>query len=162
MSVQLSGSFLERDHQPLGDACPIDRAVRLVGSRPALLLLREVFYGAHRFDELARGVGVTDAVAAQRLKELVTAGVLEKVPYREPGQRTRHEYVLTAAGHELLPIVFGLLAWGRKHAPAERSTVTMTHADCGAPVAAVLTCAEGHPVPEHEVVVSARRGQSAR
>lgn len=161
MPVQLSGSLAERDHQPLGDACPIDRAVRLVGSRPALLLLREAFYGARRFDDLARRVGVTDAVAAQRLKELVAAGVLAKVPYREPGQRTRHEYALTEAGHELLPVVLGLLAWGEKHAPAARSSVAMSHAGCGAPVAAALTCAAGHEVSEDDVVVAASRRLTA-
>src|SRR4051812_29322292 len=100
MAVQLAGTLLERGDRPLGDRCPIDRTMRLLGNRTAMLLLREVGYGASRFDSLARRVGVTDAVAAQRLKELVAAGVLEKVPYREPGQRTRHEYALTPAGHD--------------------------------------------------------------
>lgn len=159
MPVQLAGLLAARGQQPLGIQCPIDRAVRLVGSRPSLLLLREAFYGVRRFDELARNVGVSEAVAAQRLKELVAVGALEKVPYREPGQRTRHEYVLTDAGHELLPIVFGLLAWGQRHAPAERSSVEMSHAACGAAVEPVLTCAEGHVVAEDEVVITAARPQ---
>src|SRR4051794_29810109 len=159
MPVQLAGALAARGHQPPGIQCPIDRAVRLVGSRPALLLLREVFYGVRRFDELARHVGISEAVAAQRLKGLGAPGVLGKVPYREPGQRTRHEYVLTEAGQELLPVVLGLLAWGQRHAPAERSSVELSHADCGAPVEAVLTCGAGHAVAEDEVVVTATRSQ---
>ena len=66
MPVQLSGGLAARTDQPLGDACPLDRTVRLIGSRPALLLLREAFYGARRFDDLARRVGVTDAGLVHR------------------------------------------------------------------------------------------------
>ena len=162
--LQLAGGLAGREHEPIGDHCPMDRTIQVIGSRPALLLLREAFYGARRFDDLARGVGITDAVAAQRLKELVAVGVLEKVPYREPGQRTRHEYVLTEAGHELLPVVLGLLAWGDRHLPTSPSTVRLSHDGCGAAVAPALRCAAGHDVPEEEVVVrsSRRRGVSER
>ena len=162
MPVQLSANLTVPAERPRGDQCPLDRTLALVGSRPALLLLREAFYGARRFDDLARGVGISEAVAAQRLKELVAAGVLEKAPYQEPGQRTRHEYVLTEAGHELLPVVLGLLAWGERHASGERSRIAATHAGCGAAVAPVLECAEGHRVAEDEVLVTASRRQSAR
>jgi DNA-binding HxlR family transcriptional regulator len=157
MPVQHSASLTVPAAAPRGDQCPIDRTIGLIGSRPALLLLREAFYGARRFDDLARGVGISDAVAAQRLKELVAAGVLEKVPYQEPGQRTRHEYGLTDAGHELLPVVLGLLAWGERHASGRRTRVTPTHAGCGARVEPVLVCAEGHEVAEADVLVTAAR-----
>ncbi|MEP9362713.1 helix-turn-helix domain-containing protein [Nocardioides sp. CN2-186] len=162
MPVQVSAGLSVPAERSRGDQCPIDRTVQLIGSRPALLLLREAFYGARRFDDLARGVGISEAVAAQRLKELVAAGVLEKAPYQEPGQRTRYEYVLTEAGHELLPVVLGLLSWGERHAPGARSSVTASHAGCGAPVEPVLMCAAGHRVAEDEVQVTAERRQSAR
>ncbi|MEV4188774.1 winged helix-turn-helix transcriptional regulator [Streptosporangium canum] len=42
-------------------------------------------------------------------------GVLRKVPYRDPGSRLRHEYELTEAGEELLPVMLGLFSWGSKH-----------------------------------------------
>lgn len=159
MAVQLAGTLLERGDRPLGDHCPLDRAVQLLGNRTAVLLLREVAYGASRFDALARRVGVTDAVAAQRLKELVAAGVLEKVPYREPGQRTRHEYALTESGHALVPVLLGLLEWGRDHLPAPgRSTgPAVTHDGCGAAVHVEVRCAAGHQVDEADVVVAGTR-----
>ncbi len=117
MSVNLTGLLATREGL-LGERCPIDRTMQAIGNRTAMLLLREAFYGATRFDTLVHRVGVTEAVAAQRLKELVEAGILEKQPYREPGQRTRFEYVLTEAGHELLPVVFALARWGARHIPA--------------------------------------------
>jgi len=154
MTVQLEGPLAARGDVPLGDRCPMNRALALVGNRTALLLLREAFYGATRFHQLWRRVGVTEAVAAQRLRELVAAGVLEKQPYREPGQRTRSEYVLTRAGHDLMPVVIGLIEWGTAHAPGGGAAV-ITHDGCGAEVRTVVRCATGHDVAESDVVIEA-------
>ena len=151
MTVQLAGRLAQRDDMALGDRCPIDRAVELVGNRTALLLLREIFYGASRFDSLVKRVGVTEAVAAQRLRQLVDIGVLAKEPYREPGQRTRYAYVLTEPGHELLPVLLALHQWGATHARGGGPTVT--HADCGESVKVEVRCAAGHAVDEKDVLV---------
>lgn len=154
VAVQLGGPLATRGDVALGDRCPIDRALRVVGNRTAVLLLREAFYGATRFDQLWKRVGVTEAVAAQRLRELVAAGVLEKQPYREPGQRTRSEYVLTPAGRDLMPVLIGLIQWGTANTPAG---ATVTHSGCGAQVRAVVRCAAGHDVAEPDLVVAAGR-----
>jgi DNA-binding HxlR family transcriptional regulator len=155
MTVQLQGRLASRVDTPLDDRCAIDRAMRLIGNRTAMLLLREAFHGATRFDALHKRVGVTEAVAAQRLKELVAAGVLTKEPYREPGQRTRHEYQLTEAGHALLPIVIALLEWGGRYAPSEFGPTRVTHADCGEPAHVEIRCEAGHLVPEEDLVLRA-------
>jgi len=155
MSVRLTGGLARRDDVALGDSCPLDRTLQLIGNRTALLLLREVFYGASRFDSLVKRVGVSEAVAAQRLRELVEVGVLTKEPYREPGQRTRHAYVLTPAGHDLLPAVMALIQWGTAHTRGGAPAVT--HADCGQPVQVELRCAAGHAVDEDDVLVGSAR-----
>ena len=124
-----------------------------MGSRSAFLLLREAFYGSTRFDVLVRLTGFTEAVAAKRLKELVEHGLLEKRPYQEPGQRTRHEYVLTERGHDLLPVLVALGEWSRKHAPAKGGP-TLLHDGCDAEVCVVLRCADGHHVIEDDLVVT--------
>lgn len=161
MTLRLEGRLATRGDVPLGDRCGIDRAMQLVGNRTAMLLLREAFHGETRFDALWKRVGVSEAVAAQRLRELVAAGVLDKAPYREPGQRTRHEYVLTEAGHALLPVVMGLLEWGGRYAPGDYGPSALTHADCGLPVHAELRCEAGHAVAEDEVVVRGSRDRTA-
>ena len=155
MSVDLNGRLAQRGDVALGDRCPLDRTLQLIGNRTALLLLREVFYGASRFDSLVKRVGVTEAVAAQRLRELVEAGVLAKEPYREPGQRTRQAYVLTEAGHDLLPVVLALLQWGETYTRGGGPTVT--HAGCGEPVQVEVRCAAGHAVDEEHVLLGAGR-----
>jgi DNA-binding HxlR family transcriptional regulator len=151
MAISLTGRLAARGDVALGDACPLDRALQLIGNRSTLLLLREIFYGGSRFDALAKRVGVTDAVAAQRLRELVEVGVLTKEPYQEPGQRTRHAYVLTESGHALLPAVLAMLQWGAEH--TDGPVPAVTHADCGLPVRVEVRCDAGHEVAEHDVVV---------
>jgi len=153
MTLHMGGSMAGRRDRALGDQCPMERALKLIGNRTALLLIREAFYGATRFDQLWKRVGVTEAVAAQRLRDLVAAGVLVKQPYREPGQRSRQEYVLTPAGHDLMPVVLGLLHWGAAHAPGG-GAVAVTHDGCGAMVRPVIRCATGHHVDESEILVS--------
>ncbi len=153
MPVILAGRLGRRGNRPAGDNCPIDRAMQVVGTRSAMLLMREAYYGTTRFDEFAARTGITEAVAAKRLRDLVESGLLAREPYQEPGQRTRHEYVLTESGRDLMPAVFALGEWGRKHLP-QKGSPWMTHDGCAAPVSVVLLCAEGHPVESDSLVIT--------
>jgi DNA-binding HxlR family transcriptional regulator len=145
--ARLDGVLAQRDTWT-AELCSIDRAMRAIGNRSTLLLLREAFYGARRFDEFARRVGITEAVAAARLRELVEIGVFERQPYREPGQRTRHEYVLTATGRDLLPVAMALMQWGDDHlAGPAGPPLRVTHHGCGARIHVEVRCDEGHEVP---------------
>jgi DNA-binding HxlR family transcriptional regulator len=153
MTMQLHSPGAARGDVAFGEGRAIDCALRALGNRTALLLVCEAFYGATRFDQFRKRAGVTGAVVAQRLRELVLVGVLEKQPYREPGQRTRHEYILTTAGRDLMPVILGLLQWGAAHPPVA-GDAAMTHDGCGAQVRAVVRCAAGHDVNQSDVVVA--------
>jgi DNA-binding HxlR family transcriptional regulator len=144
--------------------CSVARALGVVGTRSAMLIMREAFYGARRFDEFARRVGVTDAVAAERLRELVSAGLLEKRPYKEPGQRTREEYRLTEMGRELFPAIIALMQWGDRWLAGEQGPpLEVRHADCGELVHAEVRCAAGHAVERPGgVIMQAVRAASSR
>src|SRR6185312_5096207 len=127
--------------------CSVARAMDIVGSRSTILIMREALLGTRRFDDFVRRVGVGEPAMAARLKEMVAANLLERIPYREPGQRTRHEYQLTRKGRELLPVITALRNWGDTWAAdAAGPSVTSTHRNCGEPVRAVLRCAAGHDV----------------
>ena len=154
--VTLQGRMADRTTWT-SEQCPIGRSMELIGTRSAMLLMREAYYGTTRFDDFAQRVGITENVAATRLRELTEAGMLRREPYREPGQRTRHEYLLTDMGRDLLPVVLGLFEWGAKYLPARRGAPLMRHADCGADVRVAVTCDEGHAVPLHEITVEAAR-----
>jgi DNA-binding HxlR family transcriptional regulator len=155
MEAHLEGVLAQRDTW-VAERCSIDRAMRAIGNRSTLLLLREAFYGARRFDEFARRVGITEAVAAARLKELVAVGVFERRPYQEPGQRTRHEYVLTDTGRDLLPVAMALMQWGDEHL-TDRAPLRVTHHGCGAQVHVEVRCDTGHEVPLDELNIALNR-----
>jgi len=134
--------------------CVIARAMELIGSRSAFLLLREAFYGTSRFDDFAGRVGISEPVAAARLKELVAVGLLERHPYREPGQRTRLDYRLTDMGVDLFPVLAALVQWGdRWLGPAG---VEMQHHGCGGAVRAELRCDKGHSLAVGDIDLVAR------
>ena len=132
MAMKLEGPLADRSAWETGERCSISRAMRIVGTRSAMLLLREAYYGTTRFDDFAQRVGITEAVASARLKELVEAGLLAKSPYREPGQRTRYEYVLTDMGRDLLPAVLALMQWGDRWLSGPGGPPTLlVHEPCG-------------------------------
>lgn len=134
------------------DRCSIGRALGVVGTRSAMLLMREAYYGTTRFDDFARRVGITEAVAATRLKELVAAGLLVREPYQEPGQRTRYEYLLTEMGRDLAPAALALMQWGDRYLSGPPGPpVAVHHAKCGADVSVEVRCAAGHEVPLDEI-----------
>ena len=138
------------------------RALDVVSSRSALLILREAFYGTTRFDEFAERVGISEPVAAARLRELVADGLLEREPYREPGQRTRMGYRLTGKGAELLPALAALMQWGDRWLAPDGAPVVLRHSGCDEPVRAELRCAAGHQAPADELELVAGPGGKDR
>jgi DNA-binding HxlR family transcriptional regulator len=141
--------------------CSIARTLAVLGDRWTLLVLREAFNGVRRFEDLQGRLGVARDVLTARLNRLVDEGVLERVPYREPGQRRRHEYRLTPKGLDAYPILVALLAWGDRHqADAAGPALELVHADCGGAVRAELRCEHGHAVDVREV--RPRPGPGAR
>ncbi len=142
-------------------ACPIARTFEVLGSKSAYVITREAFYGATRFEEFVQRTGISEPVAAARLKDLTEEGIFEKVPYREPGQRTRHEYHLTQMGTELLPVLVAMGNWGSRWLFDEGAPVEMRHAGCGHPIEAVLRCDAGHDVTTAEIELAPRQASTA-
>lgn len=154
----LQGALTDRDAWTAAGECPIERTIDVVGTKSALLILREAYYGTTRFDDFCRRVGITKAAAAARLDELVRVGLLARRPYQEPGQRTREEYVLTEAGTDFMPVVWALFQWGQRHLP-DPVPLRLTHAGCNAAVDVEMHCGHGHLVPPDELVVSLTKRQ---
>jgi DNA-binding HxlR family transcriptional regulator len=152
----LQGVLADRDAWSAVGHCPIEKAMALAGTKSAMLIMREAFYGTSRFDDFAHRVGITKAATSTRLSELVDAGLLTKRPYQEPGQRSRDEYVLTDAGTEFMPVVWAMFEWGRKH--LSDTGLRLTHLDCGAEASVEIRCANGHDVPPDELGVRLVRG----
>lgn len=121
--------------------CSVARTLAVIGEKWSLLVLRDAYNGLHRYDELRRHLGIADAVLSDRLRTLLSAGILDRRSYREPGRRSRAEYVVTEAGWDLQPVVIGLLQWGDRHLPPDDgSLVEVRHRGCGGSVEAIVRC----------------------
>lgn len=94
--------------------CSMADALALVGDRWSFHVVREVGMGVRRFDAIQRRTGAPREVLTSRLRKLEAAGVLTRAPYSE--RPRRHEYALTAAGEDLIPVLAALYAWGERHA----------------------------------------------
>jgi len=162
--IDLIGPLVRRDDWSAAQ-CPMARTLGVVGARSAFLILREALYGSTRFEHFVDRAGISEPVAAARLRELTAEGLLEKVPYREPGQRTRNEYRLTEKGADLLPVLAAMMAWGDRWLFPDRARAHLTHAGCGGEVGVALTCDTGHEVGANELQLEVRKrpqvGQAA-
>jgi DNA-binding HxlR family transcriptional regulator len=127
--------------------CTIGRAMEVLGERWTFVVLREVFNGIRRFDDMRRHTGIPRQVLTNRLALLVDQDVLRREPYRESGQRERHEYRLTEKGFALFPVMVAIAQWGDRYlADPEGPPIEFVHRDCGSPVEVHLRCADGHEV----------------
>jgi DNA-binding HxlR family transcriptional regulator len=124
--------------------CSIANALAIVGERWSLLAMREVFFGARRFDQIVHNTGASRDILAARLRKLVDAGVLEKQQYEV--HPPRYEYVLTESGRALQPVLISLMEWGDRYATKGEPPTVWKH-DCGAVLESRLDCAScGEPV----------------
>ena len=98
-------------------ACPLARAMGVVGDRWTLLVLRECFLGVRRFDHFQKRLGITRHLLAERLKRLEGMKLLERRPYQE--RPLRHEYRLTQAGKEFAPVMLAMQDWAARNLPSE-------------------------------------------
>jgi DNA-binding HxlR family transcriptional regulator len=162
-TVRLSGSLSPRDRWT-ASACSLAKALSVVSSKSAMLILREAFYGTTKFDDFAERVGISEPVTAARLRELVEDGLLAREPYRQPGQRTRMAYRLTDKGAELLPVLVALMQWGDRWLQPAGAPVELRHEGCGEVVHAELRCAAGHQpgAEDLDLVVGPGRRAAAR
>ncbi|MER7956586.1 MULTISPECIES: helix-turn-helix domain-containing protein [unclassified Streptomyces] len=118
--------------------CSIADTLALVGEKYALLVMREISLGVHRFDRIARNTGAPRDILTARLKRLVEAGIVEKVPYSE--RPARFEYRATPAGKELQPVLLTLMAWGDRHLNGDDRPVLLEHS-CGEVLSPRVVCA---------------------
>ncbi|UGS35699.1 winged helix-turn-helix transcriptional regulator [Capillimicrobium parvum] len=149
-AVQLVGALDPRSGWE-ARRCSLAKALDVLGTRTSFLLMREAFYGTTRFDDFVTRIGASEPVTAARLRELVEADLLEREPYREPGQRTRQQYRLTEKGQDLLPAMVALMRWADRWEADDGGPVRFRHRDCGAVVGTQLRCEHGHEIGRGEL-----------
>lgn len=89
-------------------------AMNIIGNKWTALILRDLMEGPKRFCELEKSVGnINPRTLSQRLDDLEAHDIVTKQSFAEVPPRI--EYTLTAKGHDLLPILKQMAAWGNKH-----------------------------------------------
>lgn len=124
---------MTQDSSQNPEPCPVARSLDVIGDRWSLLIIRDAFDGVHRFGDFQRGLGMARNILADRLHKLVEAGILEMQAASDGS--AYQEYVLTAAGERLFPVVVALRQWGERHlfAAGERHS-TLIDTRTGKPV----------------------------
>lgn len=134
--------------------CPIARAEAVVGDRWTVLVLRELFMGSHRFDDIQVQTAGTPQMIAARLKTMEADGLVARRPYSE--RPPRYEYHLTAKGEAFYSVVLALRAWGETwcKSPEEELAVVYTHKTCGEPAGLGPLCAHCGELLRREELIS--------
>ena len=147
-------------------ACSLARSLDVAGEWWTPLIVRNLWFGVRRFDEIQHDLGLSRKVLANRLDTLVNEGVVERRPYQE--RPLRHEYVLTAKGRELMQVFFALIAWGdRWTAEDPGPPMLLRHKRCGETTRAEVRCSCcGEPLRAEETRIEpgpgARVGRGTR
>jgi DNA-binding HxlR family transcriptional regulator len=121
--------------------CSLARGLDLIGDWWSPLIIRDLFLNVTRFDELVEDLGISRNLLATRLKSLADNGIVERRAYQQ--RPARHEYRLTRAGIDLVPVILALSDWGDRWArPKEGSPILFIHTVCGHQFSPNVVCSE--------------------
>ncbi|HEY5881578.1 MAG TPA: helix-turn-helix domain-containing protein [Nakamurella sp.] len=135
------------------EQCPVRRGLDVLGDPWSLLIMRDALQGRRRFEEFRTSLGIADSVLARRLAALVRDGLLVRREYQAT-RRTHDEYLPTAAGTDLLPVLHALAGWAEAHTalPNGGGHMAIIHTACGAETRSADTCtACGEPLRSQDV-----------
>lgn len=149
--MEFEARLRDRAAWSIGDRCSAAKTLELLNTKTAFLVVRECFYGTSRFDDFVARIGTSAPAISRALKQLESAGVVARTPYREPGARPRDEYRLTEAGRDLLPVFLALMQWGDKHLQDGHPPLAFTRGTDGKRIGVVVTTMDTEPVPSEDI-----------
>ena len=136
--------------------CPIARSLDAIGDWWSLLIIRDAMRGRRRFGEFQKSLGLARNILTVRLRALVDRGILELAPASDGS--AYQEYVLTAKGRGIFPIIVALRQWSEEfdESPEEIGTLLVDR-DKGRPVKKLeLHAADGRLLSYGETTLKPR------
>jgi DNA-binding HxlR family transcriptional regulator len=141
-------------HTSLADLpCPVARSLDVIGEWWTLLIIRDAFLGARRFDDF-KTTGIADNILAARLRRLRAEGLLERHRYQT--RPDRYEYLLTEKGRALAPVLAALRRWGKDWTTGPDSSLRLLHTQCGHELRLGINCPECGPSVSPEEIQAER------
>ena len=142
-------------------SCSLARSLELIGDWWTPLIIRDLFLGITRFDDLVEDLGVSRNLLTARLKKLVAQGLVARRRYQD--HPPRYDHVLTEMGRGLVPPLLALTAWGDRWVPpGGGSPMLFTHRQCGKEFSPSVCCPHcGEIVGVDDVVVGPGPGGKA-
>jgi len=121
--------------------CSLARGLDLMGDWWSPLIVRDLFLGLSRFDELVEDLGISRNLLTRRLQTLESKGIVEREAYQM--NPPRYEYRLAPAGVDLVPVIVALTDWGDRWArPKEGTPILFEHTTCGHRFRPRIVCSE--------------------
>ena len=117
--------------------CAIARTWAVIGERWTMMILRELFRGSHRFEDIQAKLQLGRNVLADRLQQLEADGILERRQYQD--RPVRHDYHLTDKGEDLYPLLLAMLRWGNKYT-VDEPPLRLRHKACRHIVDPTMVC----------------------
>ena len=116
-------------------ACPIARALDVIGDWWSLLIVRDALRGTTRFSDFQKSLGMSKNILTRRLRSLTGQEILELVPAGDGS--AYQEYRLTDKGRSLYPVLISLALWGQDNAPTNGPKSHLVDREHGRPVRSV-------------------------
>jgi DNA-binding HxlR family transcriptional regulator len=132
----IGGEMLGRTYE--SQTCSVAGSLELIGERWTLLIVRDAFMGARRFEDFQRRTGAARNILSARLNLLVDEGIFTKAQYQE--HPVRFEYRLSEKGLDLWPLIVALVQWGDRYIYPGRAPILLMHKSCGGAVSDRRIC----------------------
>src|SRR6202140_4448538 len=106
--------------------CPPNASVEMLGDRWSLLILRDMMLrGFRSFKEfLTSYEGIATNILADRLRKLIAHGII--TTQQDPTDGRKLNYVLTAKGIDLAPVLTEMVLWAARHEETENQQLVRT------------------------------------
>lgn len=134
--------------------CGLEAFTDIAGDRWSVLILRDISQGITKFHELQSHLGASTAIVSKRLNHLCEQGIITKSAYREPGSRSRFEYLLTQKGQQLGLVLIAMAQFAYQHViPHKRPQVSYFDKQTGEALQLGFINKSGHPVSVEQIEV---------
>lgn len=158
--MEFEDRLQDRRQWSVAEACSMSKVLEVLNTKTAFQVVRELFFGTARFEDFVDRIGTSAPAVSRALKQLESAGIVARVPYREPGRRARDEYRLTDAGEDFLPVFLALVQWGDTHLQDGAAPLAFVDADTGQAVG-VRVSTSGDASPKRSADIRIRRSTAS-